>query len=403
VPGVFEKISAWLLDQAIEDAELEATISGLGSRLVAAGIPVCRIVVGRGMAHPVIGLASLIWHSDKPNVHLEVTPPTKLSRAEVLATPFGHMALTEEKFISARLTDAEDVKRFAMFPSLADQGITHYLGLSRSFTPPEGPLPANQSEFKGAVLACCTRRHAGFSQTDIEGLRSLFPALCACIRVAIDRTLVTELLDRYLGRISGSRVLTGQTARGDGTEIDCALLYSDMRNSVALSSEVSVKDYIGILNDYFDCTAGAVIEHGGEVLKFIGDGVLAIFPFDAATRPPDQMCAAALATVREAFDRLDRINGVRSEAGRPMVSFGIGLNVGKVIYGNVGTDQRLDFTATGTAVGLASRCENLTKDIGENVVATEAFVKHCSDGAVPQGIHKIHGFAEPIALYSFGR
>ncbi|WP_146345169.1 hypothetical protein [Falsiphaeobacter marinintestinus] len=242
---VFDTIGKWLLNQAIEDADLSETLDELGKRLVAAGVPVCRIVIGRGMAHPVIGLATLEWTPDHRNVDITFTPPSQLIREEVLATPFGHLSLTEEKVISARLTNPEEVKRFLIFEKLYEQGVTHYLGFGRSFTPPGTPLPASPIDLKGAVIAFCTKRLAGFSSSELDGLERLISPLCVCIRVAIDRILVSELLDRYLGPISGSRVLKGQTSRGDGTEIECALFYSDMRNSAEFSRTKNMDDYLG--------------------------------------------------------------------------------------------------------------------------------------------------------------
>jgi adenylate cyclase len=353
------------------------------------------------MAHPVVGLATLEWTPNQRHVEIDFTPPSQLNREEVLSTPFGHITLTEQNKISARLTDPDEVKRFALFANLSKQGVTHYLGFGRSFTPPGSPLPFSPAELKGAVIAFCTNRMAGFSGSEMEGLERLIPAMCVCVRVAIDRILVAELLDRYLGPISGSRVLSGQTTRGDGSEIECALLYSDMRDSAEFSRTRSMQEYLGILNSYFDCTAGAVIDHGGEVLKFIGDGVLAIFPFEEKHRPPESMCRAALSATKEAFARLEERNRASSITDGTKLSFGVALTVGKVVYGNVGTEKRLDFTATGPSVALASRCEELTKTLDAGIIATADFVALCDADATPLGQHKIRGFAAPVQLFSY--
>lgn len=400
---LIDSLRDWLLNQAIEDADLTETIGELGSRLVDAGLPVCRFTVGRGLAHPVIGLASFTWTSDQRQVEAEVTPPRQLNNEQVLATPFGYIALKGEVRMSAHLTDPEEVSRFPLFGKLAAEGISHYVGFGRRFTPTDIPPPTHHADLKGVVVSYCTKRKTGFYDSEIDGLEQLIPALCVCVRVAIDKVLVTELMARYLGRTTGGRVLTGQTTRGDGKAIECALFYSDMRNSVGLSQSNSMEQYLESLNGYFDCAAGAVLDHGGEILKFIGDGILAIFPIDDKIRPPERMCVTAVSAARDAFARLDGLNDARADDNLAPLSFGIALHVGTVIYGNVGTEQRLDFTATGPAVGLVSRCESLTKTLDQDILATESFARFASSGAQSAGNHSIRGFAEPIELFSYNR
>lgn len=188
-------------------------------------------------------------------------------------------------------------------------------------------------------------------------------------------------------------MLTGQTARGDGTELQCALLYSDMRNSLELAQGQAGREYLQLLNSYFDCTAGSVLDHGGEVLKFIGDGILAISPFEDDERPSRNMCRTALAAARDAFHRAH---------DQPGVQFGVSLCVGRILYGNVGTERRLDFTATGASVGLASRCEEYCKILDVDIVATKEFVELAEISARDLGSHVIRGFPDPIQLFGYG-
>ena len=196
-------------------------------------------------------------------------------------------------------------------------------------------------------------------------------------------------------------MLTGQSARGDIQQIDCALMYSDLAGSLKLSQSLDGHDYIALLNAYFDCTAGAVSDHGGEVLKFVGDGILAIFPFDNEVRTPAAMCTAALSASRDAFARATRENEARSARAAPTFSFGVGLHVGQVLYGNVGTNKRLDFTATGPAVGLASRCEALTRTLGHRLIATSDFAEACAEAGEPIGQHAVAGFEPAPALFTY--
>lgn len=176
-----------------------------------------------------------------------------------------------------------------------------------------------------------------------------------------------------------AQVLSGQIERGNGRQIDCAILFSDLRGPFDLSQTLETQTYLDTLNAYFDCTAKAVAEHGGEVLKFIGDGVLAIFPFDDSARPRANMRAAALANAREAFARATHTNKTRLKEGLSDIRFGIALHVGSVMYGNIGTSKRLDFTATGPAVGMATRVRQLTRSVGASLLATADFATHVSE------------------------
>ncbi len=156
-------------------------------------------------------------------------------------------------------------------------------------------------------------------------------------------------MEAHLGRISGRSILSGQLSRGDVREIDCALLYSDMHGSTALSQRLSPSKYVAAVNRYFDCVAGAVHDHGGEVLKFVGDGLLAIFPFDGRRRLPEDVCEAALSVAREAFQRREEI------LTKDRMDFGIGLHMGAAVYGNVGTERRLDFISGRNECGTKRR------------------------------------------------
>lgn len=385
----------------MQDRNLPETLSLFAERLRGAGVAVSRIVLGRGLAHPVVALASHIWDAEQPDVTVQYTPVNKLSLSELSKTPFGHLILNGQALLSARLTDPSIARRFDLFETLAAQGVTHYVALHRSFGLPDQPPVKDQTEFRGVLIAYCTHRSTGFTEAEIDGLTRVMSAMCLCIRIATDRVLVTELMDRYLGRVSGKRVLTGQSVRGDGTSIDCVLFYSDMRNSVSLSRALPMDRFLTTLNQYFDCTAGAVLDHGGEVLKFIGDGVLAIFPIDSESRPAEAMCAAALQTARESFARADLHDHDCKENGVPPMSFGIALHVGQVLYGNVGTEKRLDFTATGPAVGLVSRCESLTRSLGEPLLTTQTFADLCAEPGRSLGQHRIRGFQDDIDLVAY--
>ena len=224
--------------------------------------------------------------------------------------------------------------------------------------------------------------------------------LSLCIKASTTYQLARALLDTYLGQYSGNRILNGVMSRGDGGMIDCVLFYCDLRGSTKLAEELPLADYLALINSYFDCTAGAVSDHGGEVLKFIGDAVMAIFPIDGDGRSAVDMCRAAINATREAFERAEKTNGGGDNGSGPNIEFGISLHVGKVMYGNVGADRRLDFTVTGPAVNQVTRLEGLCKALDVPLVMSETFQQHYVGETVPLGSHLLAGMDREMSVFT---
>jgi len=399
VPDLFDTISDWLLKQTLGDDPFDVTLRGLAERLTDGGVPVARISVGRSILHPVIGLMDMQWERETGQVVVQHLPRQVVRSTLDMKTPFVELAAGKTDAIHADLTNQSDVDRYPIFASLAAKGLTGYVAFAKRFGTRQALY--SRTDFRGASISFATTRLSGFSAADLAGLERIMTPLCACIRVDNDRFVASEVLETYLGRISGKRVLTGQIERGDGRQIDCAIFYSDMRGSVDLSQQLDIQSYLETVNAYFDCTATAVAEHGGEILKFIGDGMLAIFPFDDTARPRANMCGAALASAREAFARADHTNQMRRKESLPDLQFGVALHQGSVIYGNVGIAKRLDFTATGPAVGLASRMEGLTRDLDTPLIASAGFATACDEDAIPLGRHALRGFGDAVELVTY--
>lgn len=401
MPSIFDSISDWLLIQALGDEALETVVGALAQRLLDGGVPIARISIGRTVLHPIIGLMDVQWDRDNDKVTSSQVPRSVI-RTELHAQhPFTVVATDPSIVLQARLSDPAEAARFEIFQKLATEGHTDYIAAARRFGYTQDIYDHITSGFRGAAISFATKRFSGFSDTDRAGLLQIITPHCASIKAATDRFIAAEVLEAYLGRISGRKVLEGQIERGDAQQIDCAILYSDLRGSVALSRDLDPKAYLDTVNAYFDCTANAVVDHGGEVLKFIGDGVLAIFPFDDETRPRARMCGAALASAREALARADHMNLARADTGLPPLQFGIALHQGSVLYGNVGTPRRLDFTATGPAVGLASRIEALTRELNVPLIATADFATDCADPATPLTARPVRDFGDAVELVTY--
>lgn len=392
VTTVFDVTAEWLLVRALNDDDLRETVKMLTCRLIDGGIPISRLVLGRSQIHPLVSVYDLQWDAETGDVSTFTIPRDQIDFDMVKNTPFGsfHAAKTE---IRADLTNPEDVARFEIFSKLRDQGATDYAAWTRGFDH-KGALPVDPQEIQpGSSLSVCTNRNGGFSDAEISGFEKLLTPLFLCVRMSLERYLARELLETYLGRSAGRRVYSGESTRGDVETITCVLFYSDMRGSSALSQRLSETNYIAALNGYFDCVAGAVLDHGGEVLKFVGDGVLAIFPIVEDLHPASDMCAAALSAAKDAFARAAKLDDPRE--------FGVALHVGNVVYGNVGTTGRLDYTATGPAVALTCRSEPFTRSLATPIVSTAEFAAACPAEGRSLGAQDMRGFDQPVELFGW--
>ena len=413
---VFDRTADWLQRLAFFDADLGGLVEHLSHRLIDGGIPVTRISVGRLLMHPVIGLLDATWDAESDRIDWTVLPRSAVTNDLFDNSPFGEDTklfndIAKRHFhrdvwdladdaiefprIRADLTDPSIRDKYPLYRRLAEAGVTDYLALSAPFGKRTITFDEGTEWPTGVSVSFATKKRSGFADREIDGLGRLSTPLFATVRVLTERFLAAELMEAYLGRISGRSVLSGQISRGDVREIDCALLYSDMRGSTALSQSLSPEDFVATVNRYFDCVAGAVHDHGGEVLKFIGDGLLAIFPFDGQRRLPEDMCEAALSAARDAFQRREDLPlGDRTD-------FGIGLHMGAAIYGNVGTERRLDFTATGTSVAKVSRLEGLTRSLDAPLLATGEFVALVSEEARRLGPQSLRGFEDDVDVFCF--
>lgn len=398
---LFRGISDWLLERALRKSELTETVRELGRKLVEGGLPVCRINVGGLMLHPVLGALDITWEATTDTCQLQLFPRAAVRSPEFQNAPFYPMIANHIPFERHRLNDPEVREKYPLFAKLHRGGVTDYAAFFETYgqtTPLDwAGLPAG---VEGALISFSTKRLSGFNDHEIANLASLSVPFALTAKAASDESLARVLLETYLGKISGANVLSGLMEKGDGRVIECALWYSDLRGSTALSSQLDIETYFGTINDYFDCTAGAVLDHGGEVLKYIGDAVLAIFPFEDGSRPASDMCQAALMTARESLLRVEARNKSRADDGLVPIEFGIGLHAGKVMYGNVGTEKRLDLTVTGPAANEVARLESLTKRLAVPVVASETFHANIPDGLVPFGRYEAEGISGGIETFT---
>jgi adenylate cyclase len=236
-----------------------------------------------------------------------------------------------------------------------------------------------------------TQQEGGFTDDEIAVIASLAAPLARVAEIRAYYRVATTLLSTYVGQNAGARILAGQIRRGFTEEIHAAIWLSDMRGFTKLADRLPPQALVDLLNRYFDCQVPPILEHGGEVLKFMGDGLLAIFPIGNSD-DAEKVCAAALAAAQQARANVAALQATSdSDTG---VRFGLALHVGDVLYGNIGSGNRLDFTCIGPAVNLAARLENLAGRLGRTVLASQLFARYCGSEFHPIGKFAVAGFAE---------
>ncbi|MBI1385678.1 MAG: hypothetical protein GC150_12285 [Rhizobiales bacterium] len=245
-----------------------------------------------------------------------------------------------------------------------------------------------------------TDRASGFTDGEVEALLRIQDRLALACKVAIKSQLMRNIAETYLGIEAGRHVLDGQIKRGDGQSIEAAIWYCDLRASTRMADTLAPEHYIANLNSYYDATGGAVQAAGGEILSFIGDGVLAIFTKGPNEQGLDKACARAAEAARMACANLSEVNDERTRTNLEPLAHGLALHVGTVMYGNVGVPERLTFSAFGAAVNEVVRLEALTKKLGEPVLTSAAFIECLGSSGRFLGEHVLRGVGAPLAVHA---
>ncbi|HWE27202.1 MAG TPA: adenylate/guanylate cyclase domain-containing protein [Polyangia bacterium] len=382
----------WLVDGAPGAAGSADVLQRLGDDLAAAGVRVTRIAAFVRTLHPSVMGRRFVWQRGAAEVEVIAPPHAITATDEYLKSPVNVVTTTGRE-LRLRL-DGSTPFDFEIVEQQRQAGVTDYLCLPLRFLSGETH-----------AVAYSTDARDGFSDEEVAALRTVTRPLARLAEILALRRTATALLDAYVGRDAGERILRGQIQRGHTESIRCVIWFSDLRGFTSMSGGADPADIIVVLNRVFDCQVPAVERHGGEVLKFMGDGMLAIFPTGAIddARPPAAVCARALAATNDAFAALDALNAERAATRDPPLAFGVSLHLGDVAYGNIGGAVRLDFTAIGPAVNLAARIEGLTGRLGKRLLVSDDFARACTAPLRPVGTFELKGVVgaatvhEPIA------
>jgi adenylate cyclase len=375
----------WLANDTRDERYIDNIFAELCIRLQRAGIPVKRASLHILIHHPQWLGARIIWVDGMREAVIERVDYAVTERSEYIGSPVKEI---HDGAPEVRENLERDVgRKHAVYNEMRAKGLTDYVA-----------WPLYHTLGKRHIVTFATDRPGGFEATHVAGLQKLLPVLALVSEIRVKNRLARTLLETYVGTHAGELVLAGATRRGTGTTVRAAIMICDLRDFTRISDNWPRDHVIDLLNDYFDAMSEPIARHGGEILKFIGDGLLAIFPLSEPSA-----CANLLHAVTDARQAMAALNERSGETGREPLNYGIGVHVGDVMYGNIGSRTRLDFTVIGPAVNMASRLEALTKQLGRRVLLSRAFVDLArSDFPLERvGEYPVRGFSDPIELFAY--
>jgi len=404
-----EALKRWLIQQAVLGTPVPRVAAGLADALVELGLPLWRAHLGFATLHPQVESIGLTW-TRAGKRQLEMYEHGSFARVANSSPFYDAVAAARAEARGIHGTPSDilvPMRRFRLergdgpdsYPLLAEfraAGGTDYLCFVIIFG-----NDGRYDEFStGAAISFTTDRAGGFADGEIAMLTELMPTFGAALRVGANLATTRTLLDTYLGRDVGRRVLSGEIHRGSVEAISAAIVVGDLRGFTALADEAPRDQLVGMLDDYLDCLVSPVEASGGQVLKFLGDGLLATFAFD--TLEPQAVCGDALSAATGALGRIDALNRKRQDQGQPTMMLDLALHAGEVLYGNVGSDRRLDFTIVGPAVNEAARLEALCATLDVPLVASRRFVDLLAAPAQFRslGPRTLRGVRTPVEVFT---
>jgi len=395
--AAFNALSSWVAEAGLIGRREEELIAGFCRRVTEAGVPLARALVILDTLHPIYEGRALLWRSDRPETG-EVREYGRTNEGEAAEnwrrSVFFHLLQSGEKMLRRRLVAGEPVD-FLSFRQARDEGMTDYLALIHRFAA-EGVI----GEMDCVYSSWATDAADGFADADVLALQRLAPFLNLAVKSAALAHMARTLAETYLGRDAGRRVMSGRIIRGVAEKIGAVLWQSDLRSYTQISESVAPEEIIPFLNAYADIVVSAIHGHGGDVLKLIGDGTLAIF----ADEDPEEASRAVLAAATRLRKDAAKLTRTRSEAGLPVTQVYLALHIGDVFYGNVGSEDRLDFTVIGPAVNEVSRILAMSRSVEQDVLLSSAFAaslgQELRDHIVSIGRYALRGVTQPQELFT---
>jgi adenylate cyclase len=386
-PTQADGVVDWLTSGTRDERFIDDIFAQMCIRLLQAGIPLKRATLHVMIHHPQWLGARMMWSDGKQEAEITLADYDARERSEYIGSAANEI-LDGADEVRERLEQVSSLgRKHALYDEMRSLGLTDYLA-----------WPLLHTLGKRHLVTFATDRPGGFAEADIASLKKVMPVLALVSEIRIKNRLARTLLETYVGSHAGELILAGATRRGTGTTVRAAIMICDLRDFTKISDNWPRDDVIDLLNDYFDAMSEPIARHGGEILKFIGDGLLAIFPLSQPNA-----CADLLHAVTEARQAMVALNERNKATSRAPLNYGIGVHVGDVMYGNIGSSSRLDFTVIGPAVNMASRLEALTKQLGRTVLLSRDFAELVEPKFELEhvGKHEVRGFSDPIELFAY--
>ena len=390
----FSPLLRWLADAGLSGQRELNLLQGFCERVVAAGLPLGRAVLGVDTLHPVLEGRVFYWQRDgagpTESEYGRLDPDS--SEEKWLQSPFHQLYETGAGMLRQRL--GNEPLEFPVLEELRQRGMTDYVAMVHRFGT-EGAIGLMDCTYS----SWASDHAGGFGDDDLAALDFLVPSLALAIKGASTARITETLVETYLGRDAGHRVLSGHIQRGVAEKISAVLWFSDLQGFTRITDTAPPEHLVPLLNDYADEIVSALRGEGGEVLKFIGDGILAIFDAAAA----QDACRQALDAAAAAIRGVAALNQRRSAGGLPVTRFYLGLHVGDVFYGNIGSFDRLDFTVVGPAVNETSRIATMCRSLDQDVLLSSAFAQAAGPSRrrlVSVSRYALRGVQRPQELYT---
>jgi adenylate cyclase len=392
----------WVMDEGLEGTGFEQLLEQLCLRLVQAGVPLLRANFSMRAHHPEIGAFAYRWKRKDGIIHEQYQRSDNNATLldDWLKSPLYHLTNSNDPELRHRIIPSEKPYKYPLFNELEQQGGTDYFANRLVFSDQSTRQPGNENApAMGLLISWTSDGPDGFSDEDLQSLRDVTKPLGLALKSNSNYNMANDLLSAYLGEDAGGRVMSGDYARGSLENIEAVILYFDLQSFTKLSEALDGEDLIELLNDYFGIVVPIIEARGGNVLKFMGDGILAIFAKDKV--PAAEL--TAIRTICDLRDAVAEINKRREKAGLTHTGFSIAVHAGEVLYGNIGSGKRLDFTVIGPAVNTTARFMSMCSNVDQTVIVGSNVAKPVMalrDDLVSLGQYRLRGVADRQELFT---
>ncbi|WP_170387123.1 adenylate/guanylate cyclase domain-containing protein [Ruegeria atlantica] len=389
----------WLVTRGLEGATKEDLLDGYCNKLLELGVPLMRFHAAQSALHPVYGGTGFSWYQGQGGAS-ETFEYSEQPSEQWQQSPLFAILNDNLKEIRERLVDQNEASRYPLLNDLRQIGATDYYATGVSFDVPTHNAPKDAKKaVDGVLLSWASNAPQGFEDRDLELINIALPHLGLALKSAASARISKDLMRVYLGRDAGRRVLSGEIRRGSLQQIDAVIWNFDLEGFTSLSEELPGNEIIDMLNDYLAVAVGVVHDNRGNILKFMGDGLMAMFDVGEI----DEDARAALKAVPELQERMGALNARREAEGLPVANFTLALHAGEILYGNIGSETRLDFTVIGPAVNQTARIAGMHRSLGQRILISDDVAKAaqpCGQDLISVGRYMLRGVAEPKELFT---